>query len=61
MSYTDHERFIDIIFIIVLIGIWVLVYIYGQYMYEKGVKDGLKKKRKIRREVRRGNIYRIKQ
>ena len=60
MPYTDHERFIDIMFVIILFGIWILVYIYGQYMYEKGVQEGLKRKRKVRREFRRGNIYRLK-
>ena len=60
MPYTDHERIMDIIFLTVLIGICILVYIYGQYMYEKGVQDGLKRKRKVRREIRRGNIYRLK-
>lgn len=60
MPYTDHERFMDAMLFIVLIGICILVYIFGQYMYQKGVQDGLKKKRKVRREIRRGNIYRIK-
>ena len=60
MPYTEHERFMDAILFIVLIGICILVYIYGRYMYEKGIQEGLKRKRKVRREIRRGNIYRIK-
>lgn len=60
MPYTDHERFMDIAFLIILIGICILVYIYGEYKYQKGVHDGLKKGRKVRREIRRGNIYRLK-
>lgn len=56
MPYTDHERFMDIVLILILIGVYIAFYVYGQYMYEKGIQEGLKRKRKVHRE----NIYRLK-
>ena len=57
----NHERLMDIVFILIIVGAYVLVYVYGKYQYQKGLQDGLREGRKVRREIRRGNIYRLKQ
>ena len=55
-----HERLMDIALILMLVGMYICMYAYGQYKYESGYHDGLRDKRKIDRQVRRGNIYRVK-
>jgi hypothetical protein len=55
-----HERLMDIVIILVLIGMYIGIYVYGRWQYDRGYHDGLSDKRKINREIRRGNIYRLK-
>ena len=58
--YGNHERLVDIAIVLIIIGLWILIYAYGKYQYNKGLHDGLNKRRMLNREIRRGNMYRLK-
>jgi len=61
LSYDiTHERLMDIGFILVALLLYVLIYAYGEWRYQKGLDDGLKRRRKVDRAVRRGEVYRLK-
>ena len=44
--------------VLILVGMGVLVYIYGEQRYQEGVQKGMRMQRKIYRAARRGEFYR---
>lgn len=55
-----HEQLMDIATILILVGMYIGIYVYGRYQYDRGYREGLRDKRRIKREIRRGNVYRVK-
>lgn len=55
-----HERLMDIATILILVAMYIGIYVYGRYQYDRGYREGLRDKRRIKREIRRGNVYRFK-
>lgn len=60
MSYDDFNLLADLVLMISIIAIWIVIFGYGEWRYREGVQDGQKQRRKLEREIRRGNIYRVK-
>ena len=44
--------------IMILVGMGVLVHIYAEQRYQKGIEKGMRMQRKIDRAARRGEFYR---
>lgn len=55
-----HERLVDIATILILIAMYIGIYAYGRWQYDRGYNEGLRDKRKIKKALRRGNMFRLK-
>lgn len=60
MFYDNFDRLVDLMIVIGVIVQVILMYGYGQWQYDKGLREGQKQRRRLNREIRRGNVYQLK-